>query len=76
MPLTNPSQQLYGNMKALTSRLRQNNSEKASANTKNDGIMLRRSMPNASTNNAQENEEVMKIAKILMKLEDQRNGTA
>jgi len=76
MPLTNPSQQLYGNMKALTSRLRQNNSEKASANTKNDGIMLRRSMPNASTNNVQENEEVMKIAKILMKLEDQRNGTA
>jgi len=76
MPLTNPSQQLYGNMKALTSRLRQNDSEKASANTKNDGIMLRRSMPNASTNNVQENEEVMKIAKILMKLEDQRNGTA
>ena len=76
MPLTNPSQQLYGNMKALTSRLRQNNSEKASANTKNDGIMLRRSMPNTSTNNVQENEEVMKIAKILMKLEDQRNGTA
>lgn len=76
MPLTNPSQQLYGNMKALTSRLRQTNSEKASANTKNDGIMLRRSMPNASTNNVQENEEVMKIAKILMKLEDQRNGTA
>ena len=76
MSLTNPSQQLYGNMKALTSRLRQNNSEKASANTKNDGIMLRRSMPNASTNNVQENEEVMKIAKILMKLEDQRNGTA
>ncbi|BCV04053.1 MAG: hypothetical protein CM15mV78_400 [uncultured marine virus] len=69
MPFNKPPQQLYGNMKALTSRLRQNNSEKASANTKNDGIMLRRSMPNASTNNAQENEEVMKIAKILMKLE-------
>ncbi|MAV98192.1 MAG: hypothetical protein CML81_00095 [Rhodobiaceae bacterium] len=76
MPLTNPSQQLYGNMKALTSKLRQTSSEKASANNKNDGIMLRRSMPNASTNNVQENEEVMKIAKILMKLEDQRNGTA
>ena len=76
MPLTNPSQKLYGNMKALTSRLRQTSSEKPSANTKNDGIMLRRSMPNASTNNVQENEEVMKIAKILMKLEDQRNGTA
>jgi hypothetical protein len=76
MPLTNPSQQLYGNMKTLTSKLRETSSEKASANTKNDGIMLRRSMPNASTNNVQENEEVMKIAKILMKLEDQRNGTA
>lgn len=76
MPLTNPSQQLYGNMKALTATLRESNASKASANTKNDGIMLRRSMPNASTNNIQENEEAMKIARILMKLEDQRNGTA
>jgi hypothetical protein len=76
MPLTNPSQQLYGNIKALTSRLREKGSEKASANTKNDGIMLRRQMPNESVNNTKENEEAMKIAKIVMKLEDQRNGTA
>ena len=76
MPLTNPSKQLYGNMKALTSRLREKGSEKASANTKNDGIMLRRSTITSSDVKTKENEEAIKIAKILMKLEDQRNGTA
>jgi|TARA_Y100000385_G_C12869701_1_gene540991 hypothetical protein len=76
MPLTNPSQQLYGNMKALTARLRESNSNKVSSNTKNDGIMLRRSMPNNAKNNTDENKETVKIAKILMKIEDERNGTA
>jgi len=76
MPLTNPSQQLYGNMKALTARLRESNSNKISSNTKNDGIMLRRSMPNNSKNDTGENKETVKIAKILMKIEDERNGTA
>ena len=63
-------------MKALTSRLREKGSEKASANTKNDGIMLRRSTITSSDVKTKENEEAIKIAKILMKLEDQRNGTA
>ena len=46
MPLTNPSGQIYSNMKALTTKLRDSNSTKASENTKKDGIMLRRSMGN------------------------------
>jgi hypothetical protein len=75
MPLTNPSAQLYGNMKSLTSRLREQSSNKASSNTKNDGIMLRRSAVTESGSDVKENEETMKIAKILMKLEDKRNGT-
>ena len=75
MPLTNPSAQLYGNMKSLTSRLREQSSNKASSNAKNDGIMLRRSAVTESGSDVKENEETMKIAKILMKLEDKRNGT-
>jgi len=76
MPLTNPSRQLYGNMKSLAAMLREQGSDKASANAKNDGIMLRRSASTEQTSNIKENEETIKIAKILMKLEDQRNGTA
>ncbi len=74
MPMTNPSQQLYGNIKALTARLRESSIEKP--NKKNDGIMLRRSMPSASIKDVQGNEEAIKIAKVLMKIEDERNGTA
>jgi len=76
MPLTNPSRQLYGNMKSLAAMLREQGSDKASANAKNDGIMLRRSASTEQTSNIKENEETIKIAKILMKIEDQRNGTA
>ena len=36
MPLTNPSGQIYSNMKALTAKLRDSNSNKASENTKKD----------------------------------------
>ena len=76
MPLTNPSRQLYGNMKSLAAVLREQGSAKASANTKNDGIMLRRSASTEPKSDIKENEETIKIARILMKLEDQRNGTA
>jgi|TARA_R100001460_G_scaffold24664_3_gene49498 hypothetical protein len=77
MPLTNPSGQIYSNMKALTAKLRDSNSTKASENTKKDGIMLRRSMGNIqSSESSPELEENIKIAKILMKIEDERNGTA
>ena len=38
--------------------------------------MLRRSASNEVPTDIKENEETIKIAKILMKLEDQRNGTA
>ena len=77
MPLTNPSGQIYSNMKTLTAKLRDSNSTKASENTKKDGIMLRRSMGNIqSSESSPELEENIKIAKILMKIEDERNGTA
>jgi len=77
MPLTNPSGQIYSNMKALTAKLRTTNSTKASENTKKDGIMLRRSMENMKDNTSSpELEENIKIAKIIMKIEDERNGTA
>lgn len=76
MPLTNPSRQLYGNMKSLAAVLREQGSDKASANSKSNGMMLRRSASNEVPTDIKENEETIKIAKILMKLEDQRNGTA
>jgi hypothetical protein len=63
-------------MKSLAAMLREQGSDKASANAKNDGIMLRRSASTEQTSNIKENEETIKIAKILMKIEDQRNGTA
>lgn len=76
MPLTNPSRQLYGNMKSLAAVLREQGSDKASSNSKSNGMMLRRSASNEVPTDIKENEETIKIAKILMKLEDQRNGTA
>jgi len=76
MPLTNPSRQLYGNMKSLAAVLREQGSDKASTNSKSNGMMLRRSASNEVPTDIKENEETIKIAKILMKLEDQRNGTA
>lgn len=76
MTFTNPSAQLYANMKALTSRLKEQGSNKTVSNTKNDGIMLRRSSTTEPKSKVTENEQTMKIAKILMKLEEKRNGTA
>jgi hypothetical protein len=76
MTFTNPSAQLYANMKALTSKLKEQGSNKTVSNTKNDGIMLRRSSATETKSEVTENEQTMKIAKILMKLEEKRNGTA
>ena len=76
MTFTNPSAQLYANMKSLTSKLKEQGSNKTVSNTKNDGIMLRRSSTTEPKSKVTENEETMKIAKILMKLEEKRNGTA
>tara|TARA_R110002012_G_scaffold189079_1_gene356263 strand:- start:350 stop:577 length:228 start_codon:yes stop_codon:yes gene_type:complete len=75
MPIVNPSIQLYGNMKKLVTKLRNQSSDKPD-NSKNNGMMLRRSASMNTDNAPQEIEENIKIARIMMKLEDERNGRA
>lgn len=75
MPIANPSIQLYGNMKKLVTKLRNQSSEKPD-NSKNNGMLLRRSASMNIDNAPQEIEENIKIARIMMKLEDERNGRA
>ena len=75
MPIVNPSIQLYGNMKKLVTKLRNQSSDKPD-NSKNNGMMLRRSASMNTDNAPQEIEENIKIARKMMKLEDERNGRA
>ena len=75
MPIVNPSIQLYGNMKKLVTKLRNQSSDKPD-NSKNNGMMLRRSASMNTDNAPKELEENIKIARIMMKLEDERNGRA
>ncbi len=75
MPIVNPSIQLYGNMKKLVTKLRNESLDKPD-NSKNNGIMLRRSASMNTDNAPKELEENIKIARIMMKLEDERNGRA
>tara|TARA_R100000988_G_C3938048_1_gene134793 strand:- start:249 stop:476 length:228 start_codon:yes stop_codon:yes gene_type:complete len=75
MPIVNPSIQLYGNMKKLVTKLRNQSLDKPD-NNKNNGIMLRRSASMNTDNAPKELEENIKIARIMMKLEDERNGRA
>ena len=75
MPIVNPSIQLYGNMKKLVTKLRNQSSDKPD-NSKNNGMMLRRSASMNTDNAPQEIEENIKIARIMMKVEDERNGRA
>jgi len=75
MPIVNPSIQLYGNMKKLVTKLR-NQSDAKPNNSKNNGMMLRRSTSMNTDNAPQEIEQNIKIARIMMKLEDERNGRA
>ena len=75
MPIVNPSIQLYGNMKKLVTKLRNESLDKPD-NSKNNGIMLRRSASMNTDNAPKELEENIKIARIMMKFEDERNGRA
>ena len=70
---TNPSQQLYVNIKQLTNKMREDTSQSTQSN--NDGLMKRQS-PSLNTNTPQPKgmEENIKIANIMMMLEDERNG--
>jgi hypothetical protein len=70
---TNPSQQLYVNIKQLTNKMREDTSQSTQNN--GDGLMKRQS-PSLNTNTPQPKgmEENIKIANIMMMLEDERNG--
>ena len=70
---TNPSQQLYVNIKQLTNKMREDTSQSTQNN--GDGLMKSQSS-SLNTNNPQPKgmEENIKIANIMMMLEDERNG--
>lgn len=75
MALTNPSIQLYGNMKKLVEKIRNEDSTKSDT-TKNTGMMLRRSNNMNIKSTSPELEQNMKVARVLMQIEDRRNGRA
>ena len=75
MALTNPSIQLYGNMKKLVEKIRNEDSTKSDT-AKNTGMMLRRSNNMNIKSTSPELEQNMKVARVLMQIEDRRNGRA
>ena len=70
---TNPSSRIYKNMKQLVSRMRNNGSNQLS--DKGDGLMIRKSLAMKNNKQPQGIEENVKKAKLLMRIEDERNGT-
>ena len=70
---TNPSSRIYKNMKQLVSRMRNNGSNQLS--DKGDGLMIRKSLSMKNNKQPQGIEENVKMAKLLMRIEDERNGT-
>tara|TARA_Y100001937_G_scaffold20960_1_gene29478 strand:+ start:344 stop:571 length:228 start_codon:yes stop_codon:yes gene_type:complete len=70
---TNPSSRIYKNMKQLVSRMRNNESNQLS--DKGDGLMIRKSLAMKNNKQPQGIEENVKMAKLLMRIEDERNGT-
>ena len=70
---TNPSSRIYKNMKQLVSRMRNNGSNQLS--DKGDGLMITKSLAMKNNKQPQGIEENVKMAKLLMRIEDERNGT-
>tara|TARA_R100000654_G_scaffold57440_2_gene83985 strand:- start:194 stop:421 length:228 start_codon:yes stop_codon:yes gene_type:complete len=70
---TNPSSRIYKNMKQLVSRMRNNESNQLL--DKGDGLMIRKSLAMKNNKQPQGIEENVKMAKLLMRIEDERNGT-
>ena len=68
---TNPSGRIYKNMKQLVSRMRNNGSNQ----TEGDGLMIRKSLAMKNNKEPQGMDQNAKIAEVLMKIEDERNGT-
>ena len=60
-------------MKQLVSRMRNNGSNQLS--DKCDGLMIRKSLAMKNNKQPQGIEENVKMAKLLMRIEDERNGT-
>ena len=68
---TNPSGRIYKNMKLLVSRMRNNGSNQ----TEGDGLMIRKTLAMKNNKAPQGIDQNAKIAEVLMKIEDERNGT-
>lgn len=68
---TNPSGRIYKNMKLLVSRMRNNGSNQ----TEGDGLMIRKTLAMKNNKEPQGIDQNAKIAEVLMKIEDERNGT-
>ena len=68
---TNPSSRIYKNMKQLVSRMRNNGSNQ----TEGDGLMIRKTLAMKNNKEPQGIDQNAKIAEVLMKIEDERNGT-
>jgi len=60
-------------MKQLVSRMRNNGSNQLA--DKGDGLMIRKSLAMKNNKQPQGIEENVKMAKLLMRIEDERNGT-
>tara|TARA_R100000234_G_scaffold111709_2_gene84878 strand:+ start:860 stop:1075 length:216 start_codon:yes stop_codon:yes gene_type:complete len=69
--MINPSQKLYTHIKQLTNEIRKGN---GSTQSKNDGLMKKQSPYSVGNLQTKGMEENVKIANIIMMLEDERNG--
>ena len=69
---TNPSDMIYKNMKQLVSRMRNNGSNE----TEGEGLMIRKTLAMKESNTESQGMEMnAKVARVLMRIEDERNGT-
>lgn len=69
---TNPSDIIYKNMKQLVSRMRNNGSNE----TEGEGLMIRKTLAMKNSNTESQGMEMnAKVARVLMRIEDERNGT-
>tara|TARA_Y100000114_G_C11547320_1_gene225490 strand:+ start:342 stop:569 length:228 start_codon:yes stop_codon:yes gene_type:complete len=72
MPITNPSNMIYKNMKQLVSRMRNDDSDQMEG----DGLMIRKTLAMKNDNKEPQGMDMnAKVARVLMKIEDERNGT-
>ena len=69
---TNPSGRIYKNMKQLVSRMRNDGSDQMEG----DGLMIRKTLAMKNDNKESQGMDMnAKVARVLMKIEDERKGT-